>query len=287
MRGRITPLLLSWPLLLSLAALIANDLYFKYAATGLLTGKLSDFAGIFLVAYLAYGLWPRRRLTSTLTIVALFVYWKSPLSQPLINMINVVSPFRFGRVVDYWDLLAFAIMPLALVAERQLPAASNRSAPRRLAAVSVATVTLVATTGTSVILPTQAFQIRNADPAYTMDPVEMSAVIERVAGNYGAECTSGAETKTPSMECAGPDLWLLYIMDERSGTAQFLVQSTRLKGLAKMKPDPKLLDRVLQDFKTEFARVAPNMEYVEPLHEDPHQQFDEFMQSMCDEHPGC
>ena len=51
MPGRLTAVLLSWPLLLSLAALITNDLYLKYAFSGWVTGKLSDFAGIFLVSY--------------------------------------------------------------------------------------------------------------------------------------------------------------------------------------------------------------------------------------------
>ena len=36
MPGNLTAVLTSWPLLLSLAALISNDLYFKYAYPGLL-----------------------------------------------------------------------------------------------------------------------------------------------------------------------------------------------------------------------------------------------------------
>jgi hypothetical protein len=45
--------LTTWPFVLALTTLIANDAWLKSAWPGLITGKLSDVAGIAVVALLA------------------------------------------------------------------------------------------------------------------------------------------------------------------------------------------------------------------------------------------
>jgi hypothetical protein len=42
-----------------------------------------------------------------------FLYWKSPLSQWFIDHVNAVLLVQIGRVVDYSDLLALFVIPLA------------------------------------------------------------------------------------------------------------------------------------------------------------------------------
>jgi hypothetical protein len=60
-RSRIVPILLAWPFVAALVVLITNDLYLKLAYPGWLTGKLSDFSGVYLIAALAIGLFPKRK----------------------------------------------------------------------------------------------------------------------------------------------------------------------------------------------------------------------------------
>ena len=285
MRGRLTSLLLSWPLLLSLATLVANDLYLKYAFPGLLTGKLSDFAGIFLVSYLAFGLWPRRRLVTSATIVVLFIVWKSPLSQPLIDAINALAPVRFARVVDYWDLLAFSMMPLALLA---IPNIHKRSPSRRqtIASVPIALVAMFAVTASSVYMPTRAFRIQNPDAEKDLDPERLAARIERIAGDYDATCSPEA-LEIPNLFCVGDDLHILYLFDESTGTAQFQVTIYRGASFILPEPDRHLLEDVLRTLKADFYRLDPEVEYVEAPEPNSYMQVKEFIERICGEDSYC
>jgi len=45
----------------------------------------------------------------------MFAFWKSPLSQPLIDGWNSVGAFRVARVIDWTDLLALSALPAALL----------------------------------------------------------------------------------------------------------------------------------------------------------------------------
>ena len=107
------PALSSPGFLVALAVLLANDLWWKAAFGNWLTGKLSDFAGLFVVVVLATAFRPANgRVIAVVTVVA-FTIWKSPLSQPPIDIWNAVAPYEIARVVDYTDLLALAVIPVA------------------------------------------------------------------------------------------------------------------------------------------------------------------------------
>ena len=84
--------------------LLANDHLFKAAFPGILTGKLSDVAGLFIAGALAMAVAPSRPVLSLGGLTAIFVLWKSPLSQPLIDGWNTAGPFTIARVVDWTDL---------------------------------------------------------------------------------------------------------------------------------------------------------------------------------------
>ena len=107
------PALSSPGFLAALAVLLANDLWWKAAFGNWLTGKLSDFAGLFVVVVLAVALRPAHARALATVTAAAFVLWKSPASQPLIDAWNTAAPYRIARVVDYSDLLALAMIPLA------------------------------------------------------------------------------------------------------------------------------------------------------------------------------
>jgi hypothetical protein len=98
----------------SLTLLLLNDFYLKYVYPGFLTGKLSDFAGLIVLPVFCRVLFPGISRKILLVAVATFFAWfKSPLSQPAINFINLYTPWPLHRVVDYSDLLALSVLPLA------------------------------------------------------------------------------------------------------------------------------------------------------------------------------
>lgn len=96
----------------SLLLLVVNDHIWKATYGNVLTGKISDFAGLVLLPlYLAY-LFPRLVQRAIGVSIVIFLFWKSPLVTPLIEYYNLFTPIPISRVVDYTDYLAFAILPL-------------------------------------------------------------------------------------------------------------------------------------------------------------------------------
>jgi len=95
--------------------LLVNDHVLKVACPGVVTGKLSDVAGLFVVGALVVTIIPSRSTLALGGVAAMFAFWKSPLSQPLIDGWNSVGAFRVARVIDWTDLLALSALPAALL----------------------------------------------------------------------------------------------------------------------------------------------------------------------------
>ncbi len=105
--------ILNYIFLAGLLLLALNDHFLKEAYGNWLTGKLSDFSGILIFPlFLAYVFNTRSRGVIVATVL-LFTYWKSPLSQGLIDGVNAIGLIHYRRVVDYSDLLAFIMLPLS------------------------------------------------------------------------------------------------------------------------------------------------------------------------------
>lgn len=98
--------------IIAVLALILNDWYFKYAFHNPLTGKVSDVAGLFAFPFFLSAFWPERKKIIYTGTALLFIIWKSPLMQPLIDALH---PFGIpvNRVVDYGDYWALAVLPLS------------------------------------------------------------------------------------------------------------------------------------------------------------------------------
>ena len=143
------PALSSPGFLIALAVLLANDLWWKAAYHNWLTGKLSDFAGLFVVVVLAVAFLPSRGRPMAAGVAAGFTLWKSSLSQPLIDAWNASAPYPIARVVDYSDLIALGAIPLALCY-----AASARPLTPATLRTPIVTLTLLAILGTSKVQPT-------------------------------------------------------------------------------------------------------------------------------------
>jgi len=143
---------LSWPFFVSLALLLLNDYYLKATYSNWVTGKLSDFAGIFLVSLVLFALVPGRIRLSGCLVALLFVLWKSAATEPIIDVVRTIGITNFGRVVDYSDLTAFVVIPLAaFAANNQKLTMSPR--PRLQTALTLPAMAMfvIAVTGTSSV----------------------------------------------------------------------------------------------------------------------------------------
>lgn len=99
--------------LIGLALLLLNDFIFKEIYGNWLTGKLSDFAGLFIFPLFWTALFPKYKIRIFLFTALFFIFWKSPYSESFIGLWNKVMFFEIARVVDYTDLLALFILPAA------------------------------------------------------------------------------------------------------------------------------------------------------------------------------
>jgi antitoxin component YwqK of YwqJK toxin-antitoxin module len=100
------------PFIVCLIILLVNDFYFKTEYHNWLTGKLSDFCGLFIFASLWTAIIPNKKRIIYFSTALLFILWKSPYSQPFIdNFSHYLYPIQ--RVVDITDLIALLILPIA------------------------------------------------------------------------------------------------------------------------------------------------------------------------------
>lgn len=130
--------------LIGLLLLLLNDLVFKDQFHNGLTGKLSDFAGLFVFPLFWAAFFPRKKLFVFIATAVLFVFWKSVHSQFLIEGWNSLPFFGIQRTVDYSDLCALLILPLSY---RYSNTSSGMRVPHRLIYV-IAIVSMFAFTAT-------------------------------------------------------------------------------------------------------------------------------------------
>lgn len=100
------------PFLVCLGLLLLNDFVLKSIFHNSLTGKLSDFAGLYVFVIFWYAIFPRRRQVLSIITAGLFILWKSPFSQPFIDSFSQLL-FPIERVVDFSDLIALLVIPVA------------------------------------------------------------------------------------------------------------------------------------------------------------------------------
>lgn len=113
MKSRPSLLLIHPAFLACLAALLLNDFYLKYQFHNAITGKLSDFTGLFAFAVFLAAIIPRHRRLMIVLSALFFCWWKSPLSEEAIRLVNQRLHWPVSRVVDYTDYMALLVMPLA------------------------------------------------------------------------------------------------------------------------------------------------------------------------------
>lgn len=85
--------------------LILNDWYLKPVFHNTLTGKLSDFAGLFALPYLLSSMLPKHTLKIHVWTGLLFIVWKSEFAEPLIAFANSLR-IPVSRTIDFTDNIA-------------------------------------------------------------------------------------------------------------------------------------------------------------------------------------
>lgn len=253
----------TWPFLLALVALLANDFWWKRAWPGVVSGKLSDFAGIAVVSLLLLTAFPDRRRLVVGGIVVGFAWWKSPLSQPVIDALNAWLPVAIGRTVDDTDLVAFVVMPAcARVASRAgdfaLPGASLR---RWLAPPAIA-LTAFALMATSTMPIRQTYMIRRADGAPELDRDAVARTIVQVAALDGFE----PDPRSSHVFFSGSTSLRYEFVDTR--TVSFEVDGFPHGGPFSSSEQDKAI-RLRNDLKARLAADFKDLEYVEPLEPRP------------------
>ena len=99
--------------LIGLTILLLNDFILKEIYGNWLTGKLSDFAGLFIFPLFWTAIFPKYKKGIFLFTALFFVFWKSPYSIGFIDVWSNFMFFEIGRVVDYSDLMALFVLPFA------------------------------------------------------------------------------------------------------------------------------------------------------------------------------
>jgi hypothetical protein len=132
--------------LTALTLLLTNDNLLKPVLHNWVTGKISDFAGLFAFALFWIALAPRRPRLVLFSVGLGYAYWESGLSQPLIEAWNRVGIVSLGRSLDYTDLSALTVLPIVGRYWRSF-APLHGSRVIRLAIIPVALFAFVATSG--------------------------------------------------------------------------------------------------------------------------------------------
>lgn len=120
-----TKILTSQAFIISLLLLLINDFFLKKMYGNWITGKLSDFAGLFVFVLFWTALFPHLKKFIFASTALFFIFWKSSYSQFIINSWNNLELLNLHRTVDYSDLIAFFILPFAYNFETRIDEAKK------------------------------------------------------------------------------------------------------------------------------------------------------------------
>lgn len=152
MQNNSRQILVSPLFLIGLIILLLNDFVLKAQFHNFLTGKLSDFAGLFIFPLFFSAFFPRKKFLIFTLIGFFFIFWKSPFSQSLIDLWNSLQFLKIGRTIDYTDLLALSVLPLSyfyFTTETQKQKTLSSKFAKRILASFVVLLSVFAFTATS------------------------------------------------------------------------------------------------------------------------------------------
>jgi len=263
MNNKIQGVLTTWPFLLSLGTLIANDWWFKASFPGLITGKLSDFSGVAIVSLLLLASNPGRKLLIYVAVAVFFIWWKSPLSESFIDFISSLIAVRFGRVVDYSDCWALTVLPLChYVATHQARFSISLVRYKQVLATPVAVATAFAIMGTSIIPTHLEYVVRQSSADVQMQRPHMLDAITLVAKKHGLSCKD-CSSESDTGVFIGDGITMSYAFSS-SNAVSFTIEAYP-NGVFFGASGEEKANALRNSLKSLLAEQFEGLEYVEPL----------------------
>ena len=266
MRSRFLSIITTWPFLLSLAVLVLNDWCFKAAYPGIVTGKLSDFAGIAVISLLLLAACPRRSFSIFCGVAFTFLWWKSPASESFIQFFNQLGLYRIGRTVDYTDMMAMVLFPFChAVVTRENTLSPSWPLIRHVMAIPTAAVTLFAILGTSSRPYMQNYVVRTISTTEELRFTEVEDVIREVAARHGLD-NCWQLLNQGAIMLSSDEIDLTYSFPAKNSVSFRVVAHTY--GIIQFPWDTtgdEKAEALRTDLKRNLAARFRGLEYIEPL----------------------
>lgn len=263
MLDRLLLILTRWPFIVALAVLLLNDWWLKSQYPGVITGKLSDFSGLAVVAMLLLTAFPSRTATIYIIVSSAFLWWKSEASEPFIGLVNTWATFQVGRTVDYTDLIALVVLPAC---PRILAYSSHNGrlsiAQRRTIFIPVVVVTLLGVMGTSVVRTHQEYVVRSIDASNLLRPDAIAKAIATVAASHGLKCRDCSH-ELQRADFEGNGINLAYSFQAKNSIS-FTIQAYP-NGLFFGASGQEKANALRNSLKAILAQRFQGLEYVEQL----------------------
>lgn len=152
-----------------MSILLINDFFLKDYFHNFLTGKLSDFAGLFAFTLFLAAFFPRRQTLVCIAVAFSFIFWKSSYSDGLIALWNIYGLFAVERVIDYTDLAALTVLPLAgIYTEKSAPVKLPKLS-QNFALVLSAVISVFAFTATSQPENSESYRYEEYQDIYKLE----------------------------------------------------------------------------------------------------------------------
>lgn len=184
-------LLLSPGFLTGLSLLLLNDFMLKPIFHNWFTGKVSDFAGLFIFPLFWISFMPRRKRPIYFATAIGFLFWKSPFARPFIDWWNHSFVLQLGREEDLTDAWALLVLPVSCVYSARVP--MNRRLPR-LATSIVCLLSVFAFTATSMARVEQTYN--NEYPF----PISQERLIDRIEALHTVMLPGEGQMTTAEVE---------------------------------------------------------------------------------------
>jgi len=254
-----------WPIYLSAILLILNDHILKYEYPGFVTGKLSDIAGVFLVTLLLRTLFKKQVYLSSLFIILLFVYWKSPYSEGLLIFLNENIPLNFVRTIDYTDLFALLVIPFSHYVYRFRSHFELKKKTLHIFKLPMLCMLGLSIMGTSVMLPHHKYAIQKKNNSESINVSKVISIIKEIVEPYGLKCVT-CDENIKNGEFSGEGITLKYILINEDKGVKFDIEGSR-GSIFRKSDDFDILEKIRRRLKNLFENNFKNMEFVIDLND--------------------